>query len=134
LLAKAAASSTSAAGISDATTYRFFGNQEFVSAFRTVRRLAFDEALCALEKGANKAAQRLVDEFDDATASTVHRNQVFINGAKAILDRAFKAQTTIAVDEELAELRSLMAKLKAGALVNVIYVPALVEENRIAKD
>jgi hypothetical protein len=113
---------------------RYLANPDFMAVHLAARRQAFDEGLCALEKGALKAAQRLVDEIDVSTASSIKRSSVLIQGAKAILDRAFKAQTAIAAEEELAELRVLLAQLKAGAPVNVIYVPAPAEEPRIAKD
>jgi hypothetical protein len=45
-----------------------------------------------------------LDEIDINTASSIKRSRVFIQGAKAILDRAFKAKSAIEVEEELAEL------------------------------
>jgi hypothetical protein len=117
-----------AAGITDATMSRNLANPDFMAAYRAARRQAFDEGLCALEKGVLKAAQRLVDEIDDATASTLQRSQVFINGAKAIIDRAFKAKLAIEIEEEQAESRELMAQIKAN------YVATSAEEPRIAKD
>lgn len=122
------------AGISNATMYRYLANPEFKAAYRAARRQTFDEASYALEKGAHKAAQRLVDEIDDATASTGRRNQVFINRAKAILDLAFKARSAVAIEEELADLRALMDELKAPAPVNEISGGPSAKALRIAED
>jgi hypothetical protein len=55
--------------------------------------------------------------------------------AKAVIDRALKAHVTIAVEEELAELRELMATIKAGELpAPILVVDPSNEEIRTAED
>jgi hypothetical protein len=63
------------------------------------------------------------------------RSRVFNQGAKAILDRAFKAKTPIEVEEELAELRELMATIKAGELpAPIMVIDPSIDEIRVAED
>jgi hypothetical protein len=64
------------------------------------RRQAFDEMLFVIEKGGVKAAQCLVDQIDEDTLASIKRSRVLIDGAKAIIDRAFKAQTMFAMYTE----------------------------------
>jgi len=56
-------------------------------------------------------AQRLVDEGDPATASL---EPTIVSAAKGVLDRAFKVQDSIKVEEEMARLRAIVDAIKAG--------------------
>ena len=62
------------------------------------------------------AAQALVDEFGPDRVGSFS----LINTATRVLDLAFKAQGVIAVEAELAQLRAVMAELKAGQAPPVI--------------
>src|ERR1043166_7685819 len=95
-----------AAGINAATMYRWFRNPKFMAAYRSARREMFDEALAVLQKGARKAAQRLVDETDDETATLQPQNK--IKAANRVLAHAFRAHDAILIEEELAELREVI--------------------------
>lgn len=99
------------AGIARSTMYRWFGDPRFLAAYRAARRQLFDDALAMLEKTACKAVQALAQELDEAKATG---SFAVIAAASRILDKAFKAQSAIAVEEELSNLRTVMAALKAG--------------------
>jgi hypothetical protein len=99
------------AGIPESTMYRWFAEKGFKAAWRAAQRAVFDDGLVVLKKNTARAAQALADELDKDTATG---SACVISAAKAILDHAFHAQSELAVEEELAELRILMAKLKAG--------------------
>ena len=63
-----------------------------------------------LERNAQAAAQALVDEIGPKRVGSFS----LISAATRVFDLAFKAQGVIAVEEELAHLRTVMALLKAG--------------------
>ncbi len=121
-----------AAGISRATLYRYMADPVFKAAYSTALRGRFQDCLATLEKNANRSAQALVDVVDDPNVDVTIR----VIAAKAVIDRALKAHVTIAVEVELAELRELMATIKAGELTAPIIVAAgpTVEEMRMAAD
>jgi hypothetical protein len=73
-----------------------------------------DDGLAILEKNFVRAAQVLADELDKKTWSTLKRSPMLISAASRMIDRGFKAQSAIAVQEELANLRTILDALKAG--------------------
>ena len=128
---KAAAKSV---GVDRRTIDRWLADPDFMARYRQIRRFVFDDALFVLEKSAEKAAWLLVDECDASRQSSIKRTPLNINAAKAVLDRAFKAQGVIAVEQELASLRALMDELQALP-VPVAAAPApSVEAIRMAEN
>jgi hypothetical protein len=109
---KTKAAAARAAGIEQRTMYRWLADPEFKEALRAARRAVFDDALFVLEKGAVKAAQALVDALE--LLDVENQPFVLIMAATRVLDRAFKAQDSIAVEEELAKLRAVVDAVKAG--------------------
>jgi ACT domain-containing protein len=120
-----------AAGISRATLYRYIADPVFKAAYSTALRGRFQDCLATLEKNADRSAQALVDVVDDPNVDVTIR----VIAAKAVIDRALKAHVTIAVEEEQAELRELMATIKAGALpAPILVVDPSNEEIHMAED
>lgn len=120
-----------AAGISRATLYRYMADPVFKAAYSTALRGRFQDCLATLEKNADRSAQALVDVVDDPNVDVTIR----VIAAKAVIDRALKTHVTIAVEEELAELRELMATIMAGALpAPIVVVNPSNEEIRMAED
>lgn len=99
-----------AAGVTHRTMYRWFEDEDFMAALRAARRQAFDGAMFALERNAERAALVLADELGENRTD----NPNLINAATRLLDRAFRAQTVVAVEEELEKLRRVLAALQAG--------------------
>lgn len=128
------AKAAEAARVSLRTVFRYLADPAFMERYRAARRSMFDGALAALEKNAENAALRLVDEMDLQTCSGIKRAPNLISAAKGVLDRAFKAQSSIALEEELASMRILMDQLKTEQPVTVIHGPPSVEEIHMAED
>jgi hypothetical protein len=105
------------AGISSATMYRWPPRASWP---RFGRRQVFDDALFVRERNALGAAQTLADEFGPGRTGEDAR----------MLDRAFKGQGNIAVEEELAEVRANMERLKAGPPVPPVIVEKVVKVKR----
>ena len=92
--------------------YHWFKDPVFLEAYREARRYAFDDMLATLERNGNKAALALVREIDIHTATG---SFALIHACRIVIDRVFKAQGSMAVEEELADLRRVVAAVKAGA-------------------
>src|SRR5215471_3018173 len=103
------ADAAAAAGVPKRTMYWWFRDARFKAAYQAALRDAFDESIAVLFKSAAKAALALVDELDSSTATGKFS---VIAAASRILDLAFKAHTAVAVEEELEELRMVIAALK----------------------
>jgi hypothetical protein len=101
-------------GLSRGTMYRRLKDPDFKAAWRAARRDTFDDALGILEKTSVEAAQALRSAL--RSENITKESFCVILAATRVLDRAFKAQSAIAVEEELAELRELLATIKAGEL------------------
>src|SRR5436190_11064167 len=99
------------AGVPHRTMYRWLADPDFVAAYRAARRQVFDDALFCLERNALNAAQRLADEIGDDRIGERTGEYSRISAATRLIDRAFKAQGVIAVEEEMAEVRANMARL-----------------------
>src|SRR5262245_41385427 len=94
------ADAAAAAGIPKRTMYRWFNDPVFKAAYQAALRDAFGEAIAVLSKKAAAAALALVDEFDPSLQTGKFS---VIAAASRVLDKAFKAQTAVAVEEELEE-------------------------------
>ena len=69
------------AGITLRTMHRCVADPDFRAAYRATRRDLVEDGLAVLKKGAVKAAQVLMDELDEETASA-ERSPHFIAAAK----------------------------------------------------
>jgi hypothetical protein len=98
------------AGIHPSTMYRWMQNPAFKAKYRAALRDRFQDCVAELAKNAVDAAHTLVD----AAADVEEEMSVRIVAAKAVIDRAFKAQDTIAVQEGLDHLRATLESLEAG--------------------
>ena len=107
------------AGIPPRTVYRRLADADFMAAYRAARRQRFDDAMAVLERNAEAAAQVLVDEIGENRTESFAR----ILAATRLLDRAIKAQTVIAIEEELANLRNLVASLKENRAPAAAVIP-----------
>ena len=126
LRAKTKKEASRMSGIPHRTMYRWLADPRFIAELRAARRQVFDDALFCLERNALMAAQRLADEIGETTGEATGEYSR-IRAATCLLDRAFKAQGVIAVEEELAEVRANMARLKAGAVAPPVIVERVVE-------
>ena len=109
--------------------YRYLADPDFLAAYRTKLRQRSHGALAVVVRNAGKAAQVLVDELgEDRTESFAK-----ITAATRLLDCAFKAQTAIAVEEELADLRALMEELKDLSAVAAPVNPPMTSMEAIRK-
>lgn len=100
-----------AAGVHRATLYRHLADPAFRAAYQAALKDTFGDALALLSKSAVKAVQALVGQMDE---SKDNGSFFVIAAASRILQTAFKAQTAIQVEEELANLRTIMDAVKAG--------------------
>ncbi len=100
------------------TMYNWLRDPRFRAGFLAARRDSFDNALVGLERNAASAVQLLADVVADSEEDSGLR----VTAATRLIDRAFKAQGNIAVEEEMAELRTVMAGVKAAA------APVIVEK------
>jgi hypothetical protein len=114
LRSKSKVAASRASGIALRTIFRWLADPDFMVRLRAARRAVFDDALFALERNAEAAANRLADEMEPGSCSGIKRAPNLISAAKGLLDRAFKAQGVIAVEEEMAEVRITLAKHMAG--------------------
>ena len=90
--------------------YNWLADPHFMAAYRAARRSQFDDGLAVLERNFAGSCQALVDVVNDLEEDTPAR----IVAAKAVIEHAFKAQDSIAVQEELAALGAVIDALKAG--------------------
>jgi phage terminase small subunit len=99
-----------AAGVSRRTMYNWLGLRTFRAALRAAQRSLFGNALMGLDRSAAAAVQLLTDVMNDPEEDSGVR----VTAATKLLDRAFKAQDSIAVEEELADLRAIVDLAQAG--------------------
>ena len=118
-----------AAEVSSSTMYRWLKEPAFKAAYKAALRETFSEATAMLSKGARIAVKALLDELDPATKTGEF---AVILAASRILDKAFKAQTAVAVEEELEELRTVMNALKAGQPPAPPVIERPIEEIKMA--
>jgi hypothetical protein len=99
-----------AADVAPRTMYNWLNLPTFRAVFRAARRRLFDNALLGLERNAAAAVQLLAD----VAADEGEEKRIRVTAATKLLDRAFKAQDSIAVEEELADLRAIVKLAQAG--------------------
>ena len=99
-----------AAGVAPRTMYNWLKLPKFRAVFRAARRRLFDNALLGLERNAVAAMQLLANVVANADGDIGIR----VTAATKLLDRAFKAQDSIATEEELADLRAIVELAQAG--------------------
>jgi hypothetical protein len=99
-----------AAGVPPRTMYNWLRTPTFRAALRAARRGLFDNALMGLDRNSAAAVQLLADVVADKAEEIGIR----VRAATKLLDRAFKAQDSIAIEEELADLRAIVELAQAG--------------------
>ena len=97
--------------------------------YRKARRETFDDALAVLETSARNAALTMADQLDPERWRGCKRSSILVNAAARLLDRAFKAQDSVKILEELEELGAVIDALKAGAGPVVIEKPEASMDN-----
>ena len=103
-----------ATGIGHTTMYRWFAKPHFMAAYRAARLAVFDEGMAVLEKTFRGAAQTLADQIDDTRWKSIKRSPILVSAAGKLLANAFKARTSIGMEEEVAGLRAIIEALEAG--------------------
>jgi AcrR family transcriptional regulator len=119
---KTKAEAAAACGISLRTVYYRLANRKFMDAYRAALRDRFRDCLAVLERNSERSAQALVDVVDDPETETATR----VVAAKAVIDRAFQAQDTIAMEDEMDSLRAqaeTLRKLKTPPPVPLADTP-----------
>jgi hypothetical protein len=89
-------------GILLRTMNRWFADPDFMELYRAAARERCREGLAVLQRNSDRSAQALLDVADDIDAEPAIR----VAAAKAAMESTFKAQDTIAVQEELDRLRA----------------------------
>ena len=95
-----------AAGVNEATIFRWLQLKEFQEAYRVVRRESVKQAVARLQQATSQAVDTLSDVMSNATTFPAAR----VSAAKAILDFAMKAVELEDLAERVSELEYLMNK------------------------
>ena len=75
--------------LSDATLWRRMEDEQFQTLFRQAKRRVFEESILTLQKGANDAAEALLEIVKDEQ----NPPSVRVSSAKAILDLGLKVRS-----------------------------------------
>ena len=97
-----------AAGVNEATIFRWLQKKEFQEAYRAARRESVKQAIARLQQTTSEAVDTLSDVMRSATNFPTAR----VSAAKAILDFAMKAVELEDLTLRVEELEALMSVSK----------------------
>lgn len=89
-----------AAGVSEATIWRMFQEENFREAYRQASTRTLDAAIGALQAGSNEAIETLREIMADDEAHTAAR----VTAARTILEMGLRCRELIEHEERIAEL------------------------------
>jgi len=95
-----------AAGVSEATLFRWLNDEAFRRAYDAARETAFESALAGLQAACNVAVKTLREVAEDPGAGA----QARVAAAKGILDHAIKARELNDVVQRIEQLEKELAE------------------------
>lgn len=102
-----------AAGVSEATIWRWLADEAFASVYRNARAKALENTLSALQAAGADAVRALREVMNDADAKGSER----VSAAKAIIELGLRGREVLETEARLADLEARLAAHSARGIV-----------------
>ena len=102
-----------AAGVSEATIWRWLADEAFASVYRNARAKALENTLSALQAAGADAVQALREVMNDVNAKGSER----VSAAKAIIELGLRGREVLETEARLADLEARLAAHSARGIV-----------------
>ncbi len=99
-----------AAGVSEATIWRWLADADFSAVYREARTKSLESTLTALQAAGADAVKALRDVMNDTNAKGSER----VSAAKAIIELGLKGRDVLETEERLAALEERLAAQPGG--------------------
>lgn len=118
-----------AAGVGEATLWRYMRDAEFSRRLREARREVMSHAVLRLQRAAGDAVRTLVSVMNDASAGPWPR----LTAARTVMDIAMRAHQADDLQERIDQLeRFILRKQEEDALARARPVPRGGQEEEVA--
>ena len=99
-----------AAGVSEATVWRWLADEQFSAAYRDARTKHLESTIAALQAAGVDAVKALRQIANDATA----RDSARVSAAKAIVELGLRGREVLETEARIAELEAKLAAVQPG--------------------